>query len=124
LCHSERVVNSSVNESGVSISRLISISDASGTLESYSYQGEGTVLQTDRTQPGLTLSKTLDDFGRVMDFDWQGETGGVSPGSKLHFAEENGTQIFFFLTTMPTATGFRQRDVQYVMRRAGLSTMS
>jgi len=113
-----------VNESGVSISRLISISDASGTLESYSYQGEGTVLQTDCTQPGLTLSKTLDDFGRVMDFDWQGEPGGVSPGSKVHFAEENGTQIFYFLTTMPTATGFRQRHVQYVMRRAGLSTMS
>ena len=106
------------------ISRLTSISDASGILEAYSYQGGGTVLQTDRTQPGLTPTKTPDGFGRVMDFDWQGEPGGGSPGSKVHFAEENGTQIFYFLTTMPTATGFRQRHVQYVMRRAGLSTMS
>ena len=59
------------------ISRLTSISDASGTLEAYSYQGEGAVLQTDRTQPGLTLTKTLDDFGRVMDFNWTNSSGSI-----------------------------------------------
>ena len=59
------------------ISRLTSISDASGTLEAYSYQGDGTVLQTDRTQPGLTLTKTLDDYGRILDFNWTNGTGSV-----------------------------------------------
>ena len=59
------------------ISRLTSISDASGTLEAYSYQGDGTVLQTDRTQPGLTLTKTLDDYGRILDFNWTDGTGSV-----------------------------------------------
>jgi len=59
------------------ISRLTSISDASGTLEAYSYQGDGTVLTVDRTQPGLTLTKTLDDFGRVMDFNWTNGSGSI-----------------------------------------------
>jgi len=59
------------------ISRLTSISDASGTLEAYSYQGDGTVLTVDRTQPGLTLTKTLDNFGRILDFDWTNGSGSI-----------------------------------------------
>jgi len=46
-------------------------------LEAYSYQGDGTVLTVDRTQPGLTLTKTLDDFGRVMDFNWTNGSGSI-----------------------------------------------
>jgi len=34
-------------------------------------------LTVDRTQPGLTLTKTLDDFGRVMDFNWTNGSGSI-----------------------------------------------
>ena len=60
------------------ISRLTSISDASGTLEAYSYQGDGTVLERNHTQPGLNLTTTLDDFGRIIDFNWTNSGGSVS----------------------------------------------
>ncbi len=56
-----------------SISRLASISDETGTLESYVYQGLDTVVERDHPQDGVNLIITLDAFGRVMDQDWGGE---------------------------------------------------
>jgi RHS repeat-associated protein len=68
-----------------SISRLSSISDATGTLESYAYLGLGTVVERDHPQPGLDLSYLsptsstgeagdqytgLDRFGRVAEQFW------------------------------------------------------
>jgi RHS repeat-associated protein len=65
------------------ISRLSSISDSSGTLESYKYLGLGTVVERDHPQPGVNLTYIgtgtgdagdqytgLDRFGRVVDQLW------------------------------------------------------
>jgi YD repeat-containing protein len=67
------------------ISRLDSISDPNGTLESYKYLGLGTVVERDHPQTNLNLtyiSQTnstgdggdkytgLDRFGRVVEQDW------------------------------------------------------
>jgi RHS repeat-associated protein len=68
-----------------SISRLSSISDSTGTLESYAFLGLGTVVERDHPQPGLDLSYVsptsstgdagdqytgLDRFGRVAEQLW------------------------------------------------------
>jgi RHS repeat-associated protein len=63
------------------ISRLTSLSDSTGTLESYTYLGDGTLIQVTHPQvgggAGLTLSygsdgdySGLDNFGRVVNQDW------------------------------------------------------
>ena len=68
------------------ISRLSSLSDASNTLESYSYLGLGSVVKRAHSQPGVDLSYIkltgesvgdagdqytgLDRFGRVVDQRW------------------------------------------------------
>src|SRR5207249_1064229 len=44
------------------ISRLTSLSDSTGTLESYGYLGLNTVIGRDHPQPGLNLADTLDQF--------------------------------------------------------------
>jgi hypothetical protein len=66
-----------------SVSRLSSLSDSTGTLESYSYLGLGTVVVRSHPQPGIdqTLVGTpgdagdqyagLDRFGRVVDQKWE-----------------------------------------------------
>jgi len=76
-----------------SISRLSSVSDQTGTLESYSYLGLGTVVQRAHPQPGVNLtyiSQTgstgdagdkyvgLDRFGRVVDQNWYSPSTGSS----------------------------------------------
>jgi RHS repeat-associated protein len=69
-----------------SISRLSSLSDTSGTLESYSYLGLDTVVKRGHSQPGVDLTYIkqsgesngdagdqytgLDRFGRVVDQRW------------------------------------------------------
>jgi hypothetical protein len=67
-----------------SISRLTSLSDNSGTLESYSYLGLGTVVKRAHPQPNVDLSYVtaggsgdggdqytgLDRFGRVVEQKW------------------------------------------------------
>ncbi len=69
------------------ISRLSSLSDTSGTLESYSYLGLGTVVIRSHSQPGVDLTYVkqsgesnadagdqyagLDRFGRVVDQRWR-----------------------------------------------------
>ncbi|MEI8196837.1 MAG: hypothetical protein WCI73_13135, partial [Phycisphaerae bacterium] len=62
------------------ISRLESISDSTGTLESYTYLGDGTLIQVAHPNVaggGLTLTygsngnySGLDNFGRVVCQDW------------------------------------------------------
>lgn len=41
------------------ISRLTSISDPSVTLEAFTYLGHGTVVERDRPEPGVKLTKGL-----------------------------------------------------------------
>jgi hypothetical protein len=75
-----------------SISRLSSISDSGGTLESYLYLGLGTVVERDHPQSGVNLTYVkqgsdpnanmdggdqytgLDRFGRVIDQNWTTRT--------------------------------------------------
>jgi RHS repeat-associated protein len=66
------------------ISRLSSLSDSTGTLESYEYLGYGTVVKRGHSQPGVDLTYIaasgtgdagdqytgLDRFGRVVDQKW------------------------------------------------------
>ena len=76
------------------ISRLSSISDTSGTLESYSYLGLGTVVIRSHSQPGVDLTYVkqsgesngdagdqytgLDRFGRVVDQRWIKTSSGTA----------------------------------------------
>jgi YD repeat-containing protein len=69
------------------ISRLVSLTDGSNTLESYSYLGLGTVVERNHPQSGVNLSYVkltgepdgdagdqyagLDRFGRVVDQRWR-----------------------------------------------------
>ncbi len=72
------------------ISRLSSLSDSGGTLESYDYLGLGTVVRRSHPQPDLDLTFLgtgpgsggdqyvgLDSFGRVIDHHWK-TTGGTT----------------------------------------------
>jgi len=67
-----------------SISRLSSLSDSTGPLESYDYLGMGTVVRRSHPQPDLDLTffgpgpgsggdqyVGLDSFGRVVDQNWK-----------------------------------------------------
>ncbi len=76
------------------ISRLSSISDTSGTLESYSYLGLGTVVIRSHSQPSVDLTYVkqsgesngdagdqypgLDRFGRVVDQRWMKTSSGTA----------------------------------------------
>jgi RHS repeat-associated protein len=69
------------------ISRIASLSDSSGTLESYKFLGLSTRIERDRPEPDTRLSYVtgdtlvsgyagdqytgLDRFGRIVDQDWQ-----------------------------------------------------
>src|SRR5262249_12421308 len=77
-----------------SISRLSSISDTSGTLESYDYLGLHTVLRRAHSQPGVDLTYIkqtgesngdagdqytgLDRFGRIVDQRWINTTSSTA----------------------------------------------
>ncbi len=77
-----------------SISRLSSLSDSGGTLESYDYLGYGIVVRRAHTQPNVDLSYIkrsgesnadagdqyigLDRFGRVVDQRWMDATSGTA----------------------------------------------
>lgn len=76
------------------VSRLTSLSDANGTLESYDHLGFGTVVRRGHSQPNVDLSfikrsgesntdagdqyTGLDRFGRVIDQRWMDATSGTS----------------------------------------------
>jgi RHS repeat-associated protein len=78
------------------ISRLSSVSDSGGVLESYLYLGLGTVVERDHQQAGVNLTYVkqgsdpnangdggdqytgLDRFGRVIDQNWYSPSSGTS----------------------------------------------
>ena len=77
------IYNYSIGLNG-NISRLSSLSDSTGTLESYDYLGLGTVVRRSHPQPAVDLTFLgtgpgsgadqyvgLDSFGRVIDQNWK-----------------------------------------------------
>jgi RHS repeat-associated protein len=77
---------------GDAVSRLSSLSDSTGTLETYDYLGQGTVVRWGHPQPGVDLTYVkqsgesngdagdpytgLDRFGRVVDQRWRKASDG------------------------------------------------
>jgi RHS repeat-associated protein len=87
------------------ISRLDSISDSGGTLESYKYLGLSTVVERDHPEPGVNLtyisqsSSTgdagdkyvgLDRFGRVVDQNWYNAGSSTSVDEYLYGYDRDG----------------------------------
>ena len=91
------------------ISRLSSLSDASGTLESYDYLGLGTVVRRAHPQPGVELSYVkrsgeadgdagdqytgLDRFGRVVDQRWFKSSDGSALDRLEYSYDTNGNRL-------------------------------
>jgi hypothetical protein len=94
------------------ISRLSSLSDSTGTLESYDYLGVGTVVRRAHPQPNVDLSYVkragegdgdagdqyagLDRFGRVVDQRWLDPTTGTATDrfQYAYCAEPNCSRTF------------------------------
>jgi RHS repeat-associated protein len=87
-----------------SISRLSSLSDSTGTLESYDYLGLGTVVRRSHPQPDLDLTFLgtgpgsggdqyvgLDSFGRVVDQHWK--HGSTSTDRFTYTHDRNGNRL-------------------------------
>jgi RHS repeat-associated protein len=87
-----------------SISRLSSLSDSPGTLESYDYLGLGTVVRRSHPQPNLDLTFLgtgpgsggdqyvgLDSFGRVVDQHWK--HGSTSTDRFTYTHDRNGNRL-------------------------------
>ncbi|MFQ3649983.1 MAG: RHS repeat-associated core domain-containing protein [Gemmataceae bacterium] len=91
------------------ISRLSSLSDASGTLESYDYLGDALVVSRKHPQPGVDLSYIkrsgeangdsgdpytgLDRFGRIVDQRWL-RSGDGSALDRLQYSyDRNGNRL-------------------------------
>ncbi len=93
-----------------SISRLSSLSDTSGTLESYSYLGLGTVVVRAHSQPGVDLTYVkqsgesngdagdpyigLDRFGRVVDERWRKSSDGSSTDRFKYGYDRDGNRLY------------------------------
>jgi len=92
------------------ISRLSSIADTSGTLESYQYMGLGTVVVRDHPLSGISLTyvkKTteatgdagdnytgLDRFGRIVDQRWVKNVGGtVTDVDRFQYSYDRNSNI-------------------------------
>ncbi len=91
-----------------SISRLASISDETGTLESYVYQGLNTVVERDHPQDDVNLIITLDAFGRVAVQDWYDTTTsstvdyyqyGYDADGNVHYSDNLVDAVFSELYT-------------------------
>ncbi len=91
-----------------SISRLDSISDDTGTLESYVYQGLNTVVERDHPQDDVNLIITLDAFGRVAVQDWYDTTTsstvdyyqyGYDADGNVHYSDNLVDAVFSELYT-------------------------
>jgi RHS repeat-associated protein len=83
-----------------SISRLSSLSDSTGTIESYDYLGLGTVVRRSHPQPNLDLTFPgsggdqyvgLDRFGRVVDQNWS--KAGTSTDRFTYSYDRNGNRL-------------------------------
>ncbi len=93
-----------------SISRLSSLSDTSGTLESYSYLGLGTVVIRAHSQAGIDLTYVkqsgesngdagdqytgLDRFGRVADQRWRKASDGSSTDRFQYGYDRDGNRLY------------------------------
>jgi YD repeat-containing protein len=104
------------------ISRLSSISDSGGTLESYKYLGLNTVVERDHPQNNVNLSYIeqgndpnanhdggdqytgLDRFGRVIDQNWVNATTGTST-DRFQYGYDQDSDVLY----SSTVTVFRRR---------------
>ncbi|MDB5313221.1 MAG: hypothetical protein JWO38_7423, partial [Gemmataceae bacterium] len=92
-----------------SISRLTSLTDSTGTLESYKYLGLGTVVERDHPGSGVNLtyisptSSTgdagdvyvgLDRFGRVVDQNWYNPTTSTSTADLQYGYDADGNRLW------------------------------
>jgi RHS repeat-associated protein len=98
---------SSLNDS---ISRLSSLSDGTGTLESYDYLGLGTVVRRAHSQPGVDLTYIkqtgesngdagdqytgLDRFGRVVDQRWLKTSTGTATDRLQYGYDRDGNRTY------------------------------
>lgn len=72
------------------ISQLSSISDDTGTLESYVYQGVSTVVERDHPQDGVNAVTTLDQFGNVQELNW---TNGTTSTADYQYTYDNDGNV-------------------------------
>ncbi|WP_161968070.1 RHS repeat domain-containing protein [Fimbriiglobus ruber] len=101
------------------ISRLTSLSDTTGTLESYKYLGLDTVVERDHPESGVNLtdiSQTgstgdagdqytgLDRFGRVVDQNWYDPTTSIS-AVDLQYGYDADGNVLWRNDTVNTAFG-------------------
>jgi RHS repeat-associated protein len=89
-----------------SISRLSSLSDTSGTLESYSYMGLGTVVVRSHPQPAVDQTYVgtpgdagdqyagLDRFGRVVDQLWKNTSTSTTTDENLYGYDLLGNRLY------------------------------
>ncbi len=91
------------------ISRLSSLSDSTGVLESYDYLGESVVVARKHPQPGIDLSYIkrsgeangdagdpytgLDRFGRIVDQRWLKSTTGSAVDRLQYTYDRNGNRL-------------------------------
>ncbi len=94
------------------ISRLSSLSDSTGTLESYQYLGADTVVERDHPQSGVNLTYVeqsgdsyaitdggdqyagLDRFGRVIDQNWVNASTGASV-YRVQYGHDAGGNVLY-----------------------------
>jgi RHS repeat-associated protein len=102
-----------------SISRLSSISDSGGVLESYKYLGLNTVVERDRPQINVNLTYIsptgspgpvgdkyigLDLFGRVVDQNWYNPTTATST-DRFQYGYDQDGNVLYRNNTVNTAFG-------------------
>jgi RHS repeat-associated protein len=75
------------------VSRLSSLSDATGTLEAYSYLGPGTVVGRSHPQPGIDQSYVLDSLGRVYVQSWENTSTSTATDEFRYFYGSNGNLL-------------------------------
>ena len=100
-----------------SISRLSSISDTSGTLESYKYLGLGTVVEMDHPETGVNLTYItqtgstgdagdkytgLDRFGRIVEENWY-NAGTSTSTDDFQYGYDRDSNVLFMKNTVSTA---------------------
>jgi YD repeat-containing protein len=100
-----------------SISRLSSISDTSGTLESYKYLGLGTIVEMDHPETGVNLTYItqsggtgdagdkyvgLDRFGRVVDQTWFNTSTSTSTDD-FQYGYDRDSNPLFMKNTVSTS---------------------
>jgi RHS repeat-associated protein len=98
------------------ISRLSSITDTSGTLESYKYLGLSTIVEMDHPETGVNLTYItqsggtgdagdkyigLDRFGRVVDQNWYSPSTSTSTDD-FQYGYDRDSNVLFMKNTVST----------------------